>query len=402
MYDVIVVGARCAGAPTAMLAARAGLSVLMLERATFPSDTISTHWMLHGAVQHLTEWGLLDRLVESGCPPIEHLSIDYDGIVIEGTPTTATGTARTFAPRRQVLDALLVEGAINAGVELRTGVSVVDVLVEPAGAQVTIQSSGGARQSERARVVVGADGRNSTVARCVGAKPLVDRGVLASTMYGYWSGAGIEGVQAVIRPDSGINMWPTHGGLTVVAVTVPHQDDGRPLEQRYHAQLESSGVRQSRLADAELASPVSGLLSPRNYQREAVGPGWALAGDASQQLDPISAHGITDAFADADGLSKALQAGLAPAGELPAELERFAKRRRRERMPVFEIACRQAQFGPLPADMRNLLAAVQRNPQASAELLGVFAGARRSEDFFNDRNITAIMTEAGATSGVGA
>lgn len=176
-HDVIIVGARCAGAPLAMLLARAGHAVLLVDRATFPSDTMSTHWILRPGVELLDAWGLLDRVVATGCPPIDHISMDLEGFALAGTPTTATGPAVTYAPRRTHLDALLVDAARVAGAEVREGLSVREVLWRD-GRVVGVagQDRDGRSVTAHARVVVGADGRNSTVARAVGSPPTTDRG----------------------------------------------------------------------------------------------------------------------------------------------------------------------------------------------------------------------------------
>lgn len=164
-YDVIVTGARCAGSPTAMLLARRGYRVLLVDRVRFPSDTISTHLMHPPGVDALDRWGLLDRLVATGCPPISRYTFDV-GPVLTGSPGTAYG------PRRTVLDSLLVQAAAEAGAEVREGFTVEEVVVE--GDRVTgIRGRGG--PLERARVVVGADGRHSRVAAAVQAETYNER-----------------------------------------------------------------------------------------------------------------------------------------------------------------------------------------------------------------------------------
>jgi 2-polyprenyl-6-methoxyphenol hydroxylase-like FAD-dependent oxidoreductase len=129
-YDVIVVGARCAGSPTAMLLARAGHRVLLVDRATFPSDTMSTHLLHPPAVAALERWGLLERLQATGCPPVTTYSFDFGPVTISGSPLAGGEPATAYGPRRIVLDALLADAAAAAGAELREGFTVQDVLVE--------------------------------------------------------------------------------------------------------------------------------------------------------------------------------------------------------------------------------------------------------------------------------
>ncbi len=162
--DVIVVGARCAGSPTAMLLARKGHRVLVVDRATFPSDTISTHMVHPLGVDALARWGLLDRLVATGCPPIITYTYDFGPFTLRGAPGTKDAPV-AYCPRRIVLDKLLVDAAAEAGAEIREGFAVEEILME-AGRVVGIRgrSRGGDAVVERTRVVVGADGRHSTVA----------------------------------------------------------------------------------------------------------------------------------------------------------------------------------------------------------------------------------------------
>jgi 2-polyprenyl-6-methoxyphenol hydroxylase-like FAD-dependent oxidoreductase len=166
-YDAIVVGARCAGSPTAMLLARKGYKVLVVDRATFPSDTVSTHIVHPPGVAALRRWGLLDRLVATGCPPIDTYAFDFGPFTLAGAPGTDEAPV-AYGPRRTVLDKLLVDAASEAGAEVRERFTVEEVVVEDG--QVTGvrgHGRGGRTVTERARVVVGADGRHSLVARAV-------------------------------------------------------------------------------------------------------------------------------------------------------------------------------------------------------------------------------------------
>ena len=169
-YDAIVVGARCAGSPTATLLARKGYKVLVVDRASFPSDTISTHVVHPTGVAALDRWGLLDAVTSSGCPPIDTYTFDFGPFTIAGSPGTAEHPVG-YCPRRTVLDKILVDAASSAGVEVREGFVVEEVVI--GGGRVTGirgKSNGGTSMIERARVVVGADGLRSLVARSVRAE----------------------------------------------------------------------------------------------------------------------------------------------------------------------------------------------------------------------------------------
>jgi flavin-dependent dehydrogenase len=151
-----------------MLMARNGYRVLLVDKATFPSDTMSTHLAHPPAVAALAWWGLLDKLKATGCPPITRYSFDFGPVRIAGTPQPANGAAQAYGPRRIVLDALLVEAAVAAGAELREAFTVEEVVVDDGRVTgVRGHAKGGATVTERARVVVGADGRHSLVAKAV-------------------------------------------------------------------------------------------------------------------------------------------------------------------------------------------------------------------------------------------
>ena len=192
-FDVVVVGARCAGSPTAMLLARKGYRVLLVDRASFPSDTVSTHLVHPLGVEALSRWGLRDRLVATGCPPIHTYRFDFGPFALAGSPGTETSPV-AFCPRRTVLDKLLVGAAAEAGAEVREGFAVEQVLIED-GRVVGIggRSSRGSSAIERARVVIGADGLRSFVAQAVRPEQYDEKPPLCVGYYTYWSGLPMHG-----------------------------------------------------------------------------------------------------------------------------------------------------------------------------------------------------------------
>ena len=216
-YDVIVVGARCAGSPTAMLLARAGHRVLVVDRATFPSDTISTHLVHPPGVAALRRWGLLDRVIATGCPPIHTYSFDFGPFTLAGAPGTADFPV-AYSPRRTVLDKLLVDAAAEAGAEVREGFTVSDVIVEDGRVTgVRGHSKGGPTVTEHAGVVVGADGVHSVVARTVRPDQYHDKPRLQCSYYTYYSGLPMDGrFEVYLRPPRAFAVWPTNDDLTLV------------------------------------------------------------------------------------------------------------------------------------------------------------------------------------------
>jgi 2-polyprenyl-6-methoxyphenol hydroxylase-like FAD-dependent oxidoreductase len=223
-YDAIIVGARCAGSSTAMLLAHKGYRVLVVDRATFPSDTISTHVMHPPGVAALARWGLLDRLTATGCPPIHTYAFDFGPIAIAGTPGTKDSPL-AYCPRRTILDKLLVDAAAEAGAEIREGFVVDEIVIEQ-GRVVGIRGRSGAGTiTERAQVVIGADGRYSLVAQAVRAESYHEKPPLLAAYYTYWSGLPMEGrFETYVRSQRGFAAAPTHDGWTLTVGGWPHAE----------------------------------------------------------------------------------------------------------------------------------------------------------------------------------
>ncbi|MGH3421162.1 MAG: NAD(P)/FAD-dependent oxidoreductase, partial [Streptosporangiaceae bacterium] len=340
-------------------------------------------------------WGMLGSLAASGCPPIERVRVRLRDIVLSGVPDGTDGPAVTYAPRRTILDALLVDAARAAGCEVREDVSVRDMIWDDgAVAGVCGHDGGGRLWTERARLVVGADGRNSTVARAVGARHAEDRGALAATAYCYWSGVPADGAEISIGVRRGASSWPTHDGLTVVALTCPREEflnRRQSTEQVYLRLLRQLPGTGDRLAGGVREGPVRAATNLRNFRRHSHGPGWVLAGDAGHHMDPIGAHGISDAFTDAQDLAAAAHAGLTGTVDLRQAVAGYCQRRVAERAATFDFVCEQAALRPADGAFERLLRKIAGSTEATGELLGVFAGGRQIEDFLSPANLARIM-----------
>ena len=398
MYDVIVVGARCAGAPVAMLLARKGYHVLLTDRAHFPSDlAMSTHLIWQSGVQRLRRWGLLDRIAASNCPPLLDVHLDLGPLSLDGVPTPANGSAEAYSPRRVLLDQILVEEAVAAGAELREGFAVSEVITE-GDRVVGIRGStqGGSQVSERARIVVGADGSRSGVAGAVQAKEYNTRPPLQGTYFTYWSGVPIEGIHLYPRPQEHCQVygWRTNDELTLIGVNWSIQDfpEARAdIEGRYFAGLDlcapqvaewvRSGVRAERW--------IGGAI--RNLLRQPVGNGWALVGDAGWTVDPCTAAGINNAFRDAELLVQAIDDGLADQQRLPAALSDYHRRRDEAALPIYEFTCQLAPLDPPPPEMQQLFGALASNPAETNRFFGLFAQTVPVGEFFAPENLARIM-----------
>src|SRR5688572_30335313 len=223
MYDAIIVGARCASSATAMLLARKGYRVLLVDKATFPSDTISGHFIFHPGVRKLHQWGLLEKVQASGCPPITKIAFDVGDFTLTGTiPPELEGLPFGVGPRRTVLDTILVNAATEAGAELREGFTVIDLLTE--GDKVIGirgRSQNGAEVSEYAKVVIGADGKHSRIAQLVQAPSYHEVPSLTCWYYSYWQDLPCDSLEVRWRQQHLMLLFPTNDGLTFGVVAWP-------------------------------------------------------------------------------------------------------------------------------------------------------------------------------------
>ncbi len=396
-YDAIVVGARCAGSPTAMLLARKGYRVLLVDRATFPSDTLSTNMIHAPGIDALRSWGLLDDLVATGCPPIDTYSFDFGPITISGTPRPHNGSSIGYAPRRTVLDKILIDAADRAGAEVRERFTVDEIVVEE-GSVVGIRgrAEDGKTVFERARVVVGADGRNSRVAEAVEAEHYNDKPKLMLSYYTYWSGLPVSGFEIVVRPYRGWGAAPTNDGLTMVVVGWPYAEAKAykaDIEANYLKTLELAPEFAARVGAATREERFAGGAVP-NFFRKPFGPGWALVGDAGYTKDPITAQGISDAFRDAELCSTALDETFTGARSFSDAMSDYQRTRDIEVLPMYDFTTQLATNEPPPPEMQQLLGAVHGNREAMDAFVSVTAGTVSPVEFFDPDNVGRIMNGA--------
>jgi 2-polyprenyl-6-methoxyphenol hydroxylase-like FAD-dependent oxidoreductase len=396
-YDAIVVGARCAGSPTAMLLARKGYKVLVVDRATFPSDTVSTHLVHPPGVAALRRWGLLDRLVATGCPPIDTYSFDLGPFTISGAPGTDDAPV-AYGPRRTVLDKLLVDAASEAGAEVREGFTVEDVVVDDGRVTgVRGHSKGGQTVTEHAEVVVGADGRHSLVAKAVGPEQYNEKPQLLCGYYTYWSGLPMDGrFENYIRPDRAFAAWPTHDDLTLVIGGWPFAEfeaNKRDIEGNYRKMFELAPPFAERVRAATREARLVGT-AVANFFRKPYGPGWALVGDAGYNKDFITAQGIHDAFRDAELCATALDETFAGARSFDVAMGEYRSTRDEHVLPMYELTTQLATLEPPPPEWQQLLGAVHGNQQAMDGFARVTAGVTSPAEFFSEENVGRIFATA--------
>ena len=397
MYDAIVVGARCAGSPTAMLLARRGYRVLLVDRATFPSDIMSTHYIHQPGVALLKRWGMLERLTATGWPPISQFTLDVGPFALLGSPPPADGVSLGYCPRRTVLDKQLVDAAVAAGAELRESFTIQHLLwADDRVVGVHGHARGSAPMTEQARVVVGADGLHSLVARAVRAPTYNERPALGCAYYTYWNGVPVTGFELYLRPYRISWAVPTHDGLTLIGVGWPNREF-----HAYRADVEGNYLRTLELAPA-LAERVRagkrverfvGTADVPNFFRKPYGPGWALVGDAGYHKDPATAQGITDAFRDAELLAAALDAGLSGERPLDGALADYERGRNEAVGPMYEFTCQLAGQEPPPPEMQALFAALRTNQEATDRFFGALAGTVPIPEFFAPENVRRIVAE---------
>jgi flavin-dependent dehydrogenase len=375
--DVVIVGARCAGAALALLLARAGHDVLVVDRASFPSDTLSTHAIARGGVVQLQRWGLLDSVLASGAPPIRRIEFHTGADPVVRTVKDKYGVDHLVAPRRHVLDPLLQDAAASAGARLRMGTTVTGVLRDRSGRIVGVAGRDQFGPVElRARVVVGADGLKSRIARSVGAPLLERRSSSSATHYAYFAGDW-PAMEYHLGDGSFAGVFPTHSGEACVWVCAPdrwalgHRRRHSSIDEAFRSMLDAtSPALAARLLDTVRTSNARGMMSIPNQIVQPVGDGWALVGDAGYHRDAITGHGISDAFRDAELLAVALDRALRSPAEERDALCTYQHDRDRMLREIFELTCELSDVPPLPRFVelqKELAVAIDRHAGELAE-----------------------------------
>lgn len=398
MYDAIVVGGRCAGAPTAMLLARRGWRVLLVDRANFPSDTISTHYIWPPGVACLKRWGLLEQVLATNCPVVRTIGLDLGEFVLTGEPPPCDGVAEMCAPRRTVLDKLLIDAAAEAGAEIREGFTVTGLAASDGRITgIRGRGHGGVETMEPARIVIGADGRHSLVAQEVHAEEYNTRPVLSCACYAYWRDAAPHPPAIHPLPRRIAVTFPTNDGLTLGIAMFPR--DELPalrssLERRLRETLGQVAALTEPLGGAVLAERIRATGDLPNFFRKPYGAGWALVGDAGYCRDPILAQGISDALRSAEWLAEALHAGFsgaAPRGEALAGYQRL----RDERFAaMYDLSCDMAAYEPPPPEMQALFGALRDNPAERNRYFGTLAGTVPIAEYYAPENLRRIVGAA--------
>jgi 2-polyprenyl-6-methoxyphenol hydroxylase-like FAD-dependent oxidoreductase len=394
MYDVIIVGARVAGSATAMLLARQGMKVLAVDRASFPSDTLSTHQVQVPGVARLARWGVLDAVLSAGTPPTRSVRFDWGHVTLSAPMPACDGVDMMCSPRRTLLDKVLVDAARAAGAEVRENFIAEDLLVDRG--QVTGirgKLKGGPAVTEQARLVVGADGKHSMVAKTMGAGQYRARSPLTLAYYTYWSDVAMTGGEIYSRPGYAVGAWPTGDGLVMTYLAWPgvqHSMFRRDVEGNFLRCIDGVGLGE-RIRAGRRAERFRGTPDLPNFFRKPYGPGWALVGDAGLVMDPITGQGIADAFRDAELLTEAIAAGLGGTVPLARALAGYQQARDRAARPMYDFTTQLALLAPpRPAELK-LFEALARSQEDASRFAGAVAGATPLRQFMSPRNMIHLV-----------
>ena len=400
--DVVVVGARCAGAATAIELARRGRRVVALDRAGFPADTLSTHLLFAGGVAELAATGALERVEALGAPRMPRALMGGAGLTVEAGYTPVGGIDYALCVRRTGLDAALVQTARGAGAEVRERARVTELVWErDRVAGVRYEDTDGQRRELRAPLVVGADGRRSTVARLAGAlEPYRSNANERACYFAYYEDAhrDLRHVAAQWREGAELGTaFPCDGGLVLVLLMPPVERAGEfraDLAGEYERTITCIPGLRERLDGCVRASKVRSATDTLSYFRRSSGPGWALPGDAGHFKDPITAQGIRDAVRFGRLLGEAAAGVLDDPEALDRALAAWERRREAECLETYQWTNRLARAEAMTPLEIELYRSAAADPELARGMLDVFSRARRPSEAFSARRGLALAGRA--------
>jgi flavin-dependent dehydrogenase len=396
MYDVIVVGARCAGSPLAMLMAQKGAKVLLIDRARFPSDIPHGHFIHRWGPRRLAEWGLLDRVARA-CPPATTQLVDLGDFPLVAHDLVRNGLAWGYGPRRSMLDKILVDAAVESGAELREEFAVDEYVFDgDRVAGIRGRSSSGEAIEERATMTVGADGRNSRLAKAVAAPVYESSPTLLCYYFSYWSGVESQPFELYQRTERRrvLFTFKTSDNLFAVFVGAPIDDLHEirmNVERHFMDTLALVPDFDERVRAGRREERFYGATDLPNFYRTPYGPGWALVGDAGCHKDPYMALGISDAFRDVDFLATAIGDGLSGRRPMEEALADYELRRNETSTIEYKQNLSAARFDPVPAEILRLREAVKSNPAEASRMTMARYGMIDPKEFFNPTNVQRLL-----------
>ncbi|GAA1910518.1 NAD(P)/FAD-dependent oxidoreductase [Streptomyces sodiiphilus] len=384
-----------------MLLARLGHRVLMVDRASFPSDAVSTHYIHQAGLSRLQEWGLLEEVTGAKTPAIRKMNFSYRGIELNGFADPIDGIDAVYCPRRTVLDEILVNAARRAGAEVIEGFTVTDlVFSEGQVTGIRGREGSGPEREFRASLVVGADGFHSTVAKKVGAELYNVRPAAGFIYYSYYSGLDWGLHHKTGFNEQWIGTWPTNDDLTMLAVicTRRHLKEFRQdVEPRFQAVFDDvvPGMGVQLREQGRREEPFRPMRYPDNYYRRAHGPGWALVGDAGYHKDPFTGWGITDAFLHGEILAARIDEGLSGKRPMDEALAEYNKVRDEESAGVYDFTTTLAELTQLPPFFHATLGAMSTSQEWTNKMLGLIAGGVEDHEIFSPDALQRLYDDAG-------
>jgi flavin-dependent dehydrogenase len=420
-YDAIIVGARVAGSATALSLARRGYRVLLVDKATFPSDTISSHLVKPRAIAYLDRWGLRPALVEQETDFRTAFSFTCEGLAVRGHATgealrrtlarehgwedlddVADGPIEWACIRRSVLDTILVDAAAAAGAEVRQALPVTGLLRDDDGRVVGVRGGDRGDVEARAKIVIGADGRRSRIAREAGARVLRESLDCGYAYYAYYDDVDLRGLDIGVhlRGRLGLGYCPTNHGQAMISVWGP-----RAWTADFRGDLEANFDRSvrwcypelgARMARGRRASRYFGMLDQANRLLEASGPGWALVGDAGYHLDQCTAIGITHALRSAVWLSDALDDGLRGRTPLDEATASYDRRVRDSVGGYFDYVSRLSRSESPRPEIVGMFEVLSRSPALAVRFYDFSASLLSFEDFYGPEGQALIRDVGGA------
>ena len=396
MYDAIVIGARVAGSPTAMLLARKGFKVLLVDRTSFPSDTLSTHLIQLKGVAALKRWGLLQSVLDSNCPPMSRLAFHQDRFNLQGNYLPLENSDAVICPRRTVLDKILADAAVEAGAELRQDL-IVEELLNDAGTVTGIRSrmkDGGKAVADSARLVIGADGKHSLVARAVHAKEYHSHASQTCAYYTYWEGVPLEMGELYTLPGAMAGFWPTNDGQIIIFTGYPVAEFDsirHDVEGHFWKTMQPIPGMMDKLRSGRRASRFLGTADLPFFYRRPYGSGWALVGDAGMTIDPVTGQGIGHAFRDAERLAEAVEAGFSGRMPMAKAMSMYEQERNAETLPMYEFTRQVASFEPMSLQQEVLFTALENKPKERERFFGMITGSVSVKEFFSARSLFRML-----------
>jgi 2-polyprenyl-6-methoxyphenol hydroxylase-like FAD-dependent oxidoreductase len=392
-YDAVIIGGRCAGAATALLLARAGMKVLVIDRQIYGSDTMSTHALMRTGVLQLERWGVLPAVMAAGTPEIRTTTFHYGCGSLSLSIKPEHGVEHLCAPRRTVLDRILVDAARSAGADVRHGVVLSRLQIDDKGRVIgaLLKDADGHCTAVRSDILIGADGRQSTVAALANARTYLRGQSASGYVYGYYEGLERSGYH-----------W--HFGENVAAGVIPTNDEqhcvfaavaGPAFRETFHGNVEGAFLKvlaansphlSSDVSRARLVGRLRGFAGVLGHLRQSHGPGWALVGDAGYFKDPLTAHGISDALRDAELLARAILDGSECA------LEAYQHERDALSESLFDVTEAIASFQWSLDEIKNLHASLSASMRGECEYMARLPAPPRREP--QTRSTTSVRAAA--------